>query len=223
MKLISVQIALFSQETISRPDLVMNDINQKENGIFDDIPTIINLPPDILAEIPIAQIKSKTGMYNLNVSRNRVDLIVNADFSNNNSPFEIFKSYKPIIDKFYKAVNAAMAVIRIGIIMTLFEPTGNNVKVVYDKYSKETYSRDCTEVTYRINKQNVVKGHVINNIRNIEATDLHFGSDVHKGIIIQLDTNNVPDQNKPITAELTSTLLTQAINKIKDSAVKELI
>ena len=65
MKLISIQIALFSAEQVFRPDLLMNAINEKLGNILDDMPTILNIPVDVPADIPIVQAKSQNKIYAL--------------------------------------------------------------------------------------------------------------------------------------------------------------
>lgn len=222
MKLISTQIALFSQNMIERPDLILGIVNEKLGGILDDMPNILNLPLNAPAEIPLVQAKSKDGVYLLNISRNRVDFIINPQYSNSDSPYVTLKNNKVLIEKYYKAISTNIAVIRVGVIHTLFEPVENNVKSVFDKYIKEPYSIGSVEVNFRNNKQTMLKGYTINNIRTIEAGELQTGQNSYSGVIFQFDTNNVPNDNS-ITVEFISSIYNHAANKIKDNVVKEMI
>ena len=43
MKLLSAQLGIFSEDSISRPDLLFSEVNEKLGGIVDDMPTILNL------------------------------------------------------------------------------------------------------------------------------------------------------------------------------------
>ena len=174
MKLISMQIALFAQDLISRPDLLMNEINEKLGNIFDAMPTILNLPADVPAEIPLAQIRSKNNVYALNISRTRIDLIISPIFSEEKTPQEMYKQFKPTVDKYYKTAMKSVPLNRIGIIYTLFEPSESNVQAIFEKYLKEEYRIDSTEVTVRTNNQTLNQGVVYNNIRNVQTAVVHM-------------------------------------------------
>ena len=69
MKLLSVQMAIFSEESISRPDLLFNEVNEKLGGLINDMPTILNLPPDIPAEIPGSHAASRKHYYTVLLDR----------------------------------------------------------------------------------------------------------------------------------------------------------
>ena len=157
MKLLSVQMAIFSEESISRPDLLFNEVNEKLGGLINDMPTILNLPPDIPAEIPVVQAKSTDGWINLNVSRSRIDLIANFIYESEQSPLEALNSQKETIQKFYKSVLNSITANRTGFILTLFEPSTNNVKSVFEKYFSEKYTSKFVEASTRVNKQNMRK------------------------------------------------------------------
>lgn len=223
MKLLSMQIALFPLERIQRPDLLMNVVNEKNGNILDAMPNIINLPVDAPVDIPIVQARSTNNVYALNISRNRVDFIITPQFERDEVPTEVLKSYKSVIEKYYKAVLGVMGIVRVGVILTVFENIQNNVKAVYDKYLKIPFENGCIEVSTRTNKQSLCKGYVLNNIKNVEAGELHVGATVHKGVIIQMDTNNVPDTTNLLNADSIASVLVQATNKIKAGALKELI
>ena len=84
-------------------------------------------------------------------------------------------------------------------------------------------SNDCTEINFRMNRQKIIKGIVYNNIKTVQAAELHVGSTSHKGVIIQLDTNNIPEENKEISDSIIANMLNQVAGKIKPGEIKELI
>ena len=223
VKLLSVQIALFSSDLIGRPDLLMNEVNSRLGSIFNAMPNILNLPPEIPAEIPLVQARSTDDIFALNVSRSRIDFIVSPEFSREDLPFDIFKEYKPLIEKYCKATVNAINLVRVGVIMTLFQPTDENVKRIHEKYFCGPFPQNRVEIKFNVNEQNLVKGMVYNNIKTVEAIDLYIGEAVQKGVIFQLDTNNIPDDEKAINYDVISSVLTQASSKIKTMALKELI
>lgn len=223
MKLISIQFALFTKNFISRPDLILAGVNEKLGGIMDGMPMIFNLPPDVPADIPLAQGNSTNGLYALNVSRTRIDFIVKPQFNEDISPSDAFKKYKPILEKYFKTVLGMDELQRVGLVLSLFNPEENNVKAIYDKHLQEKYSAKCVEANIRVNKQNICKGTVYNNLTSIEATELNAGEDSFKGVHFQLDINNVPVQGKTINSEEITYVLSQGIHALKTNNLKELI
>ena len=97
-------MALFTGNLISRPDLAMININNAMENVFDAMPNIINLPLNAPPDIPVAQTKSSDEVYALNVSRNRIDLMISPQYETQENPFDEIKKFKASIDKYYKAV-----------------------------------------------------------------------------------------------------------------------
>ena len=225
MKLISIQIALFTEKSISRPDLVYNNINEKLGDIFNDMPMIVNLPADVPADVPRVQAKSENGNFSLNVSLNRVDFFVNPEVDLQLSPDDALKIYKSKLEKYYKSVTSALNIIRVGVILTLFEQTESNVKQIFEKYCTEKYTLGYSEITYRTNEQTMYNNLLINNIKLVESGEMHHKNAGFsgKGVLVQLDTNNIPQIQKRLNNEEISDIFGLAIEKIKPKAVKELI
>lgn len=223
MKLLSVQMAIFSEESISRPDLLFNEVNEKLGGLINDMPTILNLPPDIPAEIPVVQAKSTDGRINLNVSRSRIDLIANFIYESEQSPLEALNSQRETIQKFYKSVLNSITANRTGFILTLFEPSTNNVKSVFEKYFSEKYTSKFVEASTRVNKQNMRKSVVYNNIRSVEAATITVGAENIPGVLFQLDINNALEPGKRINEDIVSYVVSQGVSNLSPEAVKEMI
>ena len=216
-------MAIFSEESISRPDLLFNEVNEKLGGLINDMPTILNLPPDIPAEIPVVQAKSTDGRINLNVSRSRIDLIANFIYESEQSPLEALNSQKETIQKFYKSVLNSITANRTGFILTLFEPSTNNVKSVFEKYFSEKYTSKFVEASTRVNKQNMRKSVVYNNIRSVEAATITVGAENIPGVLFQLDINNALEPGKRINEDIVSYVVSQGVSNLSPEAVKEMI
>ncbi len=223
MKLLSIQMAIFSDDPIMRPDLLFSEVNEKLGGLVNDMPTILNLPPDIPAEIPVVQAKSTDDLININVARSRIDLIVNFIYENKQSPLEALNSQKSIIQKFYKSVLNAITANRTGFILTLFEPDDNNVKSIYEKYFSEKYTSKLIEASMRVNKQDMRKSMVYNNIRLVEAATITVGTESVPGVLFQFDINNVMEQGKRIDEDIVSYVVAQGTSSISPESVKEMI
>lgn len=223
MKVLSIQMALFTGDLISRPDLMMSSINDAMGNIFDAMPNIMNLPMNAPPEIPIAQTKSSNEKYALNVSRNRIDLLISPQYETQDGPLELVRSFKSSIDKYYKSVLNLTDLVRAGMVITLFEEEENNVKRIYDKYFCMHYSLDCTEAEFKINKQKMIRGMVFNNIQFVQAGVMHMENRVQKGVLIQFDVNNALENGKTISNEIITSIVTQSIDKIKPGKLKEII
>lgn len=223
MKILSIQVALFSPTRIDRPDLVHSEINSKLNNIFDTMPVIMDLPQNAPDELPVVQAKSSDGIYALNVSRGRVDFFVSPKMDNTSSVFDMFKSYKNMIEKYYKSVSNSISLNRVGIICTLFNPADNNTRLIHEKYLSGSFNSGCVESTVRTNIQNLNKEIIYNNIKTVEAVNLKKGDNTEKGVIIILDTNNAVSADKLISNEIIAYVVNLVAGKLKDSALKELI
>lgn len=225
MKLFSIQVALFYKELLPRPDLLFNVVNEKLGKIFDTPPQIMmNLPVELPADIPAVQATSTNRVYALNVARSRIDLIITPDFMKMvDIPSDVFKQYRQLIEKYCKCVMGEGEIIRMGLIQSLFEEASDNTKRIYEKCFKEKYELGCVEANYRINAQTQSKGVVYNNIKIVEAGDLHVNEQVCKGIIITLDTNNAVNNPPDFSSDTVNTILTVSANKIKPNAMKEMI
>lgn len=223
MKLLSVQVALFPKENIVRPDITMGEINQRLGYAMDAMPTILNIPQDFPNEIPVASVNSTNGVYTLNIARGRVDLIIKPAIDMGTEPFDVFQAYKDSMEKYCQQVLEQNQVIRLGVILTMFHAVAENTKAIHSKYFKEPMAAGCIETSIKTNKRNKHKNIQLNNITLIEAAELELGKGHKKGVVIQFDINNVPNVDKPLTVDSITSILAYASNKIKSTALKELI
>lgn len=223
MKLLSVQTAIFSKETISRPDLLFNEVNESMGGIINEMPTILNLPPDIPAEIPVVQAKSKDGLVNMNVSRSRIDLIINYLYNSDLTPLEALNVRKSLIQSFYKSTLKTATANRTGFILTLFEPHSSNVKAIFNKYFQEKFGAKFVEASMRTNKQSMRKSIVYNSLRSIEAATITVDGMNIPGIVFQYDINNVLEQEKTINEDVIAYVISQGSALLSPDALKEMI
>ena len=71
------QLAIFFTNTITRPDQFLSKLNESSGNIFDSMPQIIPLPPEIPPEIPRVSSTSASGIYSINISLSRMDITMN--------------------------------------------------------------------------------------------------------------------------------------------------
>lgn len=223
MKLLSIQMALFSEDFISRPDLLFNKLNEKMGGIVNEMPTILNLPPEAPAEMPIVQASSTDGLININISRVRIDLIIRFAYEVNTTPEDSFKTRSSLIQSFYKFVLSSIPVNRTGFVLTLFEPNTNGVKAVFDKYFSEKFSADYIESSMRINKKSTRKSVAYNNLFSVEAATITVNADSIPGVLFQYDINNVVEQGKKISEDTVKYVTAQGAAHLSPNSVKEMI
>ena len=223
MKLLSIQMAVFSEGRIDRPDLLFHAVNEKMGGIINDMPTILNLPTDIPGEIPVVQARSSDGRISVNVSRSRIDLIINFVYESELSPLDALNTQKSLIQKYYKGVLNALAVNRTGFVITMFEPQQSNVKAVFEKYFSEKYTAKFTEASMRVNKQHIRKSVVYNNIRSVEAATITVGEENIPGVLFQFDINNALVQGRQINEDVLAYVFSQGAECLSPDAVKGMI
>lgn len=223
MKFLSAQMAIFAEELIARPDLLFTEVNEKMDGIVDGMPTILDLPHGAPVDIPIVQVKSSGGNLNINVSRSRIDLVVRFDYKSELPPLDNFNSQKDTIRKFYKSVLCAINANRVGLIMSMFAPMTDNVKSVFEKYFSEKYVTKYVEASMRINKQNMRKSIIYNNIRSVESATVTVDSNNIAGVFFQYDINNVMEQGKRINEDVISYVLSRGVEVLSPESVKEMI
>ena len=199
MKLFTIQIALFPNETIARPDKLKDEIARRMGeDLFDAMPTILNIPPEAPEDfpVPLVQASSTNGRYALNIARRRIDFIINPDYYDFSEPIEAYNTSKAKIDKFFKSITANCDVVRIGIVYNLFEEVQDNVRAIFNKYLKTEYSSKFIETTIRTNQQKQVGKMLLNNIKIVEAGIIHITrnnvTEDKQGVLVQFDINNVP-------------------------------
>ena len=77
LKLLQLQLALFFHDIENRPDRFISKISEVSGNIFDQMPTIIPVPVTAPPEIPVVILKSGDGTYTCNISKVRIDFVVN--------------------------------------------------------------------------------------------------------------------------------------------------
>lgn len=228
MRLLSLQVALFVDGVIDRPDRLMPQINSEFNNLFNDMPNVIKLPMEAPAEIPIVQMSSLDQKYRLNISRNRLDFFYTAPVPVVDSTPLYLQVLSPLIAQFYQYIigNQKLPISRVGFITTMFFPEENNVARIAKRYfSDRSFEKNC-ELSFRTNVQSKIKAYTINNILNIEANTLYQRNGDQEtstdGIIITTDINNVPNE-KSLSISMVKSIVTYAEKRLNDDTLREMI
>src|SRR3989338_4703302 len=222
-KIVNIQLALFFQENISRPDKVSTSINHEMNNLFDAMPFILPMPNDAPAEIPIVQMKSELNKeYNCNIARSRVDFYFNPE--KEISDFEDFeKEYDAHATKFISAVFKSIKPIkisRLGFVVQYFVEDNNPTETIKRKLiSKELGS--LRDLSIRFNQNNSVGNIKINDITNIQTGKVTKNNKESNGILVQRDFNNIVKKNMGLTISSLKTLLKKAYSYSTKKFIEE--
>lgn len=122
-KIKSIQAAIFSPINLSDKLKVAQYIREGLNGILDGEPLIVPIPEDAPPEIPRIILKSKDGIYNCNVSTERIDLIFNEKSEPKLSLANAKKQILPLFRKLTEiAVDQKIAneINRLGLVFNFF-------------------------------------------------------------------------------------------------------
>ena len=106
---------------------------------------------------------------------------------------------------------------------TPLQPNGNNVKPIFEKYFSEKFTSKFVEASMRVNRQNMRKSVVYNNIRSIESATITVGTENIPGVLFQFDINNVPEEGKKINEDTVSYVVAQGTAILSPESVKEMI
>ena len=189
MQEIKVQFAVFFKQTENRPDTLWYGFNDELKNIMESVPTIVPVPLEAPAEIPIVQTKSNDNTFIINISRNRADFIINLldrNVSRERREY-FFKLFLSEICKFKE-------IIRVGIVEeVVMGEIISGVKCINQKYfsGKQT---DAIELSFRKNSNCTINDISCNNIVEIASVPItNAEGEQEEGFVrIARDINNVP-------------------------------
>ncbi|MHB8102360.1 MAG: hypothetical protein ACYDEF_09350 [Methanosarcina sp.] len=189
-RIMDIHVVLFFSNELQRPDLLQHSLNFKLNNLFDDVPTILPMPPQAPKEIPSVLLKSVDNKYKCNISRSNIDF---SFFPQEN--VEKFSDIESSFDKtavdFIKVIDEdnTTSVNRIGFVITYFIPDVDPSAKIVDNFIKKSIGK-TDEISIRYNQIEKKNNVTINNVTIIMASELIVNGKKLKGIIIQRDVNN---------------------------------
>lgn len=223
MKLVNLQIALFFENRLERPDLFANRINSRLNNSFDAMPQIINLPDEAPADIPVVQMHSSRDDSRFNVSKQRCDLFLSPELLAQTSLSSSVNNCQELFYEYLKSVfEETQGIIRVGLIATGFEEKADSAMHISEKYLST--SSPCKEVSIRINRPETADGFDLNNILEISDGNLineKLGIN-QTGIVIKRDINNVPKDGVLLTSKNIKTIWKRALLYFTDKKIGEI-
>lgn len=191
-KLIQLQFALFFHETELRPDRFIPKIESVFDELFDQIPTILPIPPDAPAEIPVVILNSGDNKYACNISRSRIDFIVNTSNFDVNTNVEV-DNFIEKLRPFASMMFGLRKINRFGLIGHYFCKTDNPIKQIQTKFLKNDIG-SLQELNLRYNKKFKSSGFDFNHLIEVGQSNQFVNEEMVEGIFIQRDINNVPGE-----------------------------
>lgn len=222
MKLINVQVALFFERNLERPDLFANRVNSRMNNMFDAIPQIIALPEGIPADIPSVQMHSTKQDNHFNVSKSRCDLILSPELLSQTSLSATATNLQNTVYDYFKSVlEEKIGIVRIGVIVTAFEAIDDAANSVVDKYFVS--KAKIKEASLRVNIAGVAEKLELNNVLeisdgNMENENLGINE---SGIVIRRDINNVPEKGNTLESKNLKSVWRKAMSYCSDKKMGE--
>ncbi|MEL4410586.1 hypothetical protein [Shewanella algae] len=220
-KIVKLQLALFFQNQVSRPDNLMWGINSSMGNLFDAMPQILPIPAEAPAEIPRVQMRSENGKYNCNIACSRVDFILNGDFRDEVVWPDLTKDFLAKVKLFISSVFDQSKVVRFGLIGNFFIPDKSATTSMTRKYLKIDLN-SAEEINLRFNKKTSSHGYTLNNITSVNTALAENNGQTDKGIFIELDVNNVPTQD-PIKLDAMLQLIEKQMPDFSPEKVKGLV
>lgn len=218
-KLIQLQFALFFANLDNRPDKFINKIDDALD-VFDQMPTIVQIPDDAPAEIPRVTMQSSNGLFICNISQNRIDLIMNCVQTGDSIAVSLDQFIKKVII-FSEVVFNTKNIVRFGFVGRYFIRHANPIKKIQTKYFKNDLG-DLSDIGLKFNKL-----FIENNLNYNDLVEINQGSAIENngpqqvGIMLVRDMNNVPVGQ--LRMEDMLHVINKYVDKFKLSGISELI
>jgi hypothetical protein len=198
---ISFQFALFFASHSDRPDLDFADINDRMMNIFDAMPTIVNIPMGLPlpSDIPIITHKSESGEYLCNISRSRIDFLLNQTGEKGNSE-RLTRDFNLKVSAFIDYVLHKREVNRFGLVCNYFYRDDSPVNVLLKKYFKDDFE-SVEELSIRFNHKKIIREKVINDVITLSAAIQIDDDGSREGVLIQRDINSDPKEAEHFSKE----------------------
>ncbi len=195
LKLLQLQLALFFQDIENRPDRFIKQITEVSGSVFDQMPTILPIPPNAPPEIPVVILNSGDHTCTCNISKSRIDFIINFQNSNNEDISKQLESFLDKIRPYASVIFGYKNIIRFGFIGQYFFKTDTSVETLQSKYFKNNLGT-LEELNIRYNKRFSGNNLIINNVVELgKGTFVGNQGIQQEGILIQRDINNVPNSS----------------------------
>lgn len=224
MRIVGMQIAIFFDRVLSRPDTFGNLINEKLGNWFEKIPQVTPWPEEVPVDVPIVQMGSNKHKNTMNVSRGRIDLFLNADVMKYESVDHFMQENSKLLWSFIKLVNKEKPIIRLGINATAFQEEECAPKKLVEKYFSYNFGA-VDELSFHVNKKQRMNGLRINNNLDVNVGGLTYTVSgkpeiTLKGLVFKRDFNNEPGKQTLSLADIEA-IYNSALTVVSDKNISE--
>lgn len=203
--LLNIQYGIFFNKILIRPDLLTREISDNFQEYFDGIPINLPIPADIV-DFPIAQLKSNDKKWQLNVSRNRADIIFTPDENStyddlNVEDGKIQEMIIKIADKVRQKPEEAQ-ISRITNISNFIFEINNPENYLRDLFFKDK-SQEYKELSIRFNQVVTEDEILFNNLSHYQILNLKKEDTPEKNVLlVQKDFNTDVSKSTFTNAEI---------------------
>lgn len=196
-KLARIQFGVFFNRPINRPDLISSSVLQQFQSEFDAPPTNLPLPPDAPVDIPISQLKSKSGAWNLDVSKIRAGVVFSPEnVGNSENEVSIENIKKVILLCADKAREQNIDINRIVNFAVYILYPNKPIEFLQEKLRIKKFN-NTIELSIRFNQKEKKDDFSMNNITMIENGFEEKDGKKNNVLILTKDVNNIfPNENK---------------------------
>ncbi|WP_415906559.1 hypothetical protein ACMXYX_04920 [Neptuniibacter sp. QD72_48] len=220
-RIIGLQFAFFLRDIVNRPDQEFGDLNAQLMNVFDGMPQILPIPPELPAEVPVIMLRSENSIYSCNISRSRIDFFLNRK-NDDVSNLEMLKDFNLKVAGLTKYILDKQEVIRFGMVARYFHSDPNALTTLQNKFFTQAVDGTC-ELSLRFNKKSDAFGYKINDIHEISSAKIDQNNHESQGILIQRDINNDLLAGKHLDYETLSKLSQQYSGNISEAEIEGLI
>ncbi len=200
--LINIQIALFFKGRIDQPNLLFQGLNEELGNLF-GIPMTIPLPGDPqFDEVPIIQVTSSNGVFQLNLCRKRADFFVFGEglegFDSKQNVF--FDSSKKFVDFILRETQVK----RFGFVSQFFfedekesvskwSSISNSISEKFINLHHSNEVKITTDSFIRYSAENLFEDMKYNNSSILQRQNVTISGSPKEGVVLTRDFNTFND------------------------------
>jgi len=216
-----VQIALFYSKLDVRADKLFYRLNEAIDEVLDNAPINIPTPQNMTGDIPQLQAVSSNNLYTLQITGQRIDLVLNNNFVNDTANTNALK-FEDIATKFVKYISDNHNIVRFGLVSTTIVDNGKSVDSIKKKYFKEVIDKPV-DLSLRYNNKMKRDKYLLNNIVEVSSAYANVNGNQKKVVVIMRDINNDAQQGQTLRKNFISESLSSFYNDLLPERVKELL
>ncbi|MFA6081681.1 MAG: hypothetical protein WC741_04725 [Patescibacteria group bacterium] len=228
--IIDSQIGIFFKDSIKRPDELISIINGELDGVFDQMPIILPVPPDInFIDVPIVTLNSSNGEYTCTIAQSRLDFYIKGigkqGFSDIKTNF-LEKSNK-ILNKIKKDHKLK----RLAFINRFFIKEDKDSEVISElivkKFKRLQGETNIYSTTVQYSTRETFNDIVFNNFTLIQPsiTTIKNLFNHVKGVLITRDFNTIPenDYSETLSKDVLGSIMDWSESKFNIDKILEII